>query len=418
MKTETKVVGAVVLLAGLGGLLFYRNNETKAEREARSQTATKENLPGITLTPEQADRITKLEFKPSGKDKDGKDKEKIVLEKKGDNWELVGVGAKVASTEIKGMLDGLKALKIKDTIDRGTAAYDQYEVADGKGIAFTASAGSEVLLNVVFGSSGSRGQTVRVVGKDGVYVAEGYPAAQMSKEANGWRDKSILKFEDANVASVSIENAYGSYAFTKNGDNWAGTFTKNPNAPAEKTEEPKDDAKKDDVKKDEKSDKKDDAKKSDKKDDAKKSDKKDDAKKEDKAEPASKPGSGWEKFDGKKVENLLRAFKALNATDFASAADTDTGVANPVKEGGLITIVMKDGTSIKLMVGKKQKGSNRFAKKDGDETIYVVSAWAGDWAAGEPKKFEKDEKKEGGGADPHGGAHGAEGMDFDLEGME
>ena len=404
MKTETKVVGAVVLLAGLGGLLFYRNNETKAEREARSQTATKENLPGITLTPEQTDRITKLEIKPSGKDKDGKDKEKIVLEKKGDNWELVGVGAKVTSTEIKSMLDGLKGLKVKDTIDRGTAAYDQYEVADGKGIAFTASAGSEVLLNVVFGSSGSRGQTVRVVGKDGVYVADGYPAAQMSKEANGWRDKSILKFEDANVASVSIENAYGSYAFTKNGDNWAGTFTKNPNAPAEKTEEPKDDAKKDE--------------KSDKKDDAKKSDKKDDAKKEDKAEPASKPGAGWEKFDGKKVENLLRAYKALNATDFASAADTDTGLANPVKEGGLITIVMKDGTSIKLVVGKKQKGSNRFAKKDGDDTIYVVAAWAGDWAAADPKRFEKDEKKEGGGGDPHGGPPGAEGMDFDLEGME
>ena len=128
--------------------------------------------------------------------------------------------------------------------------------------------------------------------------------------------------------------------------------------------------------------------------------------------------NGFVNFDGKTVENMLRAFKGLNATDFGAAGD-DTGLDTAATEGGIITITLKDGAGeFKLYVGKKQKGSNRFAKKDGDPTIFVVSSWAADWVVGEPKKFEKkDEKEEK--KDPHGGGHGMpEGMDLDMEGLE
>jgi hypothetical protein len=114
---------------------------------------------------------------------------------------------------------------------------------------------------------------------------------------------------------------------------------------------------------------------------------------------------------------MLRAFKGLNATDFAEPTD-DTGLDAATKEGGVVTITLKDGAgTFKLVVGKKQKGTNRFAKKDGDDTVFVISSWAGDWAATEPKKFEKkDEKKDDAGKDDDGHGHGD--MDLDLEGLE
>ena len=104
----------------------------------------------------------------------------------------------------------------------------------------------------------------------------------------------------------------------------------------------------------------------------------------------------WEKFEAKKVDDLLRAFKGLNAVDFGdekqTADSSDTGLADAKKEGGLITIQI-GGETLKLKVGKTQKGSNRFLLKEGgDGTVFVVSSWAADWATAEASKFEAKDK--------------------------
>ncbi len=414
MKTEYKIYAALIVLLGLVGAFFLLRSSDKAEKEARAPQSAKSELPQVALLPENLEKVTKLEFKPAGK-------EPVVLEKSAEGWQITAPkAAKANAADVKSLLEGMKNLKVTDAIDRGTTAYEKYEVSDGKGVHFVMWSGNEKSLEVVFGQSGSRGQTLRVLGKDGVWVAEGYQGSYFTKDMKGWRDKTVLKLEDANVASVEIENDHGKYLFTKDGDNWSGKFDKNPNKKDEaKPEEKKDeakkdgDAKKDDAKKDEKADAKKDG--DAKKDDAKK-DEKADAKKDEKADAKKdeKPKNpGWEKFDGKNVENMLRAFKTLNAVDFGGAED-DTGFDAAVKEGGVITLTMKDGKKHKLVVGKKQKGSNRFVKKDGDETVFVISSWAADWATAEPKKFEKkDEKKD----DKKGDAHAMPPMeepDFEL----
>ena len=111
---------------------------------------------------------------------------------------------------------------------------------------------------------------------------------------------------------------------------------------------------------------------------------------------------------------MLRAFKTLNAVDFADEKD-DTGLAAAAKEGGLVTITMKDGTVHKLVVGKKQKGTNRFIQKEGDATVFVISSWSADWAVAEPKKFEKKEEKAADPKAPPGDPHGGDDMpELDL----
>jgi hypothetical protein len=376
MKTELKIYAALAVLALLAGGFWYTNSNVKAERESRSTSTSKSGLPSITLQQADVDAITKLELTP------GTDKPKVVIEKKGDAWEIVEpTAAKASTADVRSLLDNLKELKVTESIDRSAAAYDQHDVADGKGTRIVAYAGADKKLELVFGKSGTRGQLVRVVGTDGVYIVSGYSSFLYSKDAKGWRDKGIVKFEDANVVSVEIDNSHATYSFTKNEDKWTGT--RKLKASAKKS--------------DEKSEKKD-----EKKDEKKKGD------------------AAWAEFEGAKVGDMLRAFKALNAIDFAEAG-ADTGVDDAAANGGRVRIKLKDDAGdYTLLVGKTQKGANRFVKREGgDGTVYVISSWAADWAVAEPSKFEKKDDKKPGEAEEHGEddghGHGDPGLELGLE---
>jgi len=391
MKTEHKLFAGLALLVALGIGFYFSYSGEKAEKEQRATSSSKTDLPNATLKPEEVEKIAKIELKNA-------DKPGVVLEKKGADWMITApIQAKANQSDVKTLIDGLKELKLTEAIDRGTATYDQYEVSDAKGAHMTLSDGSGgKLLDVVFGKKGGRGQMLRVAGTDGVYVDPDYQPFLITKDVKGWRDKTILKIDDKNVTAVEIENANGKYAFHRDGDNWAGSFVKSDKKPAKAEDKDADKAP---------GDKKDAApKKDDKKADAPK---KDDAKK-------VEIKDGFAGFDGKKVEDMLRALKSLSAIDFADDG-ADTGLAAAVDEGGIIRITMKDGTVHVLSFGKKQKGSNRFLTHEGDDTVYVVSSWSADWASAEPSKFEKKDDGKPGMKDPHGGGDDDAPPDMDLD---
>jgi hypothetical protein len=62
---------------------------------------------------------------------------------------------------------------------------------------------------------------------DRVWAAKGYSGYLYTKEPKDFRDKDVLKFDDANASGVTITNTHGVLSFTK-GDKWAGTFDKKP----------------------------------------------------------------------------------------------------------------------------------------------------------------------------------------------
>jgi len=360
MKTEVRIYAAIALLGVLGAGYWLTTKDEKIEREQRATSASKQDLPSIALSKEDAGKVTKIEIVNA-------DKGKVVLEKKGDAWELTDpMSAKANQNDVKSLVDGLDDLKITDSIDRGTGAYEQYEVTDKKAIHLSVFKGADKALELFVGKSGTRGQMIRVAGKDGVYAASGYQAWLFTKEAKNWRDKSILKFEDKDASKVVVENKNGRFTFDKKDGKWLGAH--------------------------EKQDKKGDYEKVEK----------------------------WEKFEAKKVDDLLRAYKGLNAVDFGddkqTATSADTGLAEPTKDGGTIAITV-GGETLKLKVGKAQKGSNRFFLKDGGEgTVFVVSSWAADWATAEASKFEaKDkDKKDKKGKDAKDDGEGPGEMDLDM----
>ncbi len=348
MKTEHKIYVAIAILLALGGGWYATNQKKQKDVAAHSAPSSTTDLPTIAVSKDDVEAITKIEVKNA-------DKSSITLEKKGDAWEVTApVKAKANAANVRSLLDNLKDIKVKESIDRGTGTYKQYELDDEKGVHVTAFKGDGKVFDGYFGKSGSRGQLARIGGKDGVWVVNGYSPFLYTREVKNWRETSILKFEDANVIQASVTNPNGLFSFSQNDGKWSSSYTKRDK----------------------------------------------DGKLED------KPQKKWEKFDEGKVKEMLRAFKALTAEDFGDEK-SDAGFDAAETNGGVVQIKLKDNAGdITLKIGKTSKGTSRFVLKDGgDGTPYVISSWSADWATAKPEKFEKSDKKEEkkGDDDPHGG---------------
>ncbi len=74
------------------------------------------------------------------------------------------------------------------------------------------------------------------------------------------------------------------------------------------------------------------------------------------------------RFAEDKLKDMLRAYKALNADDFADGKSlADVGLDKPE---ATVTISLKDGAgTYTLLVGKTSTGSNRWAKRADSDTI-------------------------------------------------
>jgi hypothetical protein len=131
---------------------------------------------------------------------------------------------------VKDLVANLKDLKVDSqlnlTLDDDVKKDKQLDAAHALHV--IAWKGGAKKIDELFGKSGSAGQLVLVPDKPNVvWAAKGYSSYLYTKEAKDFRDKELLKFDDANVAHVTIANTHGTFSFTK-GDKWAGTLDKKP----------------------------------------------------------------------------------------------------------------------------------------------------------------------------------------------
>lgn len=328
MEQSTKIWVAVVVLAGLGGAVYYKSQEDK--KIGTSQTTSAE-LPELK-TPDDVDKIAI---------KNG-DKPEIVLEKKGDKWEVTApVTAPANQANIKSLVENLKDLKAKEVVAPAPTddSKKDYEFTPEKKVHVVAFKGGEKKTDLTFGKSGARGQLAMIEGKPSIYAVSGYSGYLFTREVKGFRDTEILKFDDQNANQVTIEKKDGTLSFTKEGDKWAGTFK----------------------------------------------------------------GKAIERFDEDKVKSAVGSFKGLTAEDFGDGkTPADTGLDAP---DATVTIQLKDNAGkYTLKIGKTSTGTSRYVLKDGNATIFVVPQFVADWATTEgATKFQKnlDGGTDGGKKDLH-----------------
>jgi hypothetical protein len=313
MERSTQLWIAVVVLAGLGGAVYKVSKDDAAK--GSSTTVTSADLPDIKST----DDIDKITITNANKGD-------VVLEKKGDKWELTKpLEAPANQASVKQLIDNMKELKAKEVISASASDEQkkEFDFDKDKAVHVVTQKGADKKLDAEFGKSGARGQMVMIDGKPGIYIASGYSSYLYAREVKGWRDTEIFKFDDANANQLSIVNKNGSLSFTK-GDKWAGTSKDKPIAD----------------------------------------------------------------FDEEKAKDAVRAFKALNAEDFGDGkTPAETGLDNPES---VVTINLKDNAGkYVLKVGKSSTGNSHYALKDGDSTIFIVPQLVSDWALADTAKFQK-----------------------------
>ena len=89
------------------------------------------------------------------------------------------------------------------------------------------------------------------------------------------------------------------------------------------------------------------------------------------------------RFDQEKVKDLLRAFKTLSADDFGDGKTAaETGLDKPEAT----VTVTSDGKPYELLIGKVSTGTNRWAKRATDDTIYQITNYASEWGLADSAK--------------------------------
>jgi hypothetical protein len=361
VTTSHKLYISLGVLAALAGALYYQNRQQRQEEASYSAVTRAAELPKLALSEKDTKQIDKIIInKPPG---DAGKATEVVLEKQEDEWKLVKpIEHKANKNNVESLLKSLERLEVKEEVASGTDHYGEFGVSEKLALHAVFHKGKEVLVDLYFGEGGSRGQMTRIAGRDGVYAVQGYASYAFGREVKDWRDKSVFKFDEKKVTRIELVNESGSYVFDREAK------------PADK-KDGKDEA--DDKDKQDKKDKKDD---------------KDytwvGTLKGEKA-PVAKP---IERFDAKKVDDLLRAFKSLNADGFGDdKSPSDVGLDEPV---GRLTIFLEDGAKRELIVGAKAEGSSRWVKTADSDQLFSIGSWPANWATSEPKKFQKPEDKD------------------------
>lgn len=339
--TDVKLYVAVGVLAVLGGALYMTNKKEAEEAKAYTLSGRSAELPKIEVAEADVGKIDKITLHKPGKD--GAAATDVTLVKKGEEWRLEQpVDAVANQANVKSLLDNLKSLKVSEQIDSDKGSYEKYKVSDALALHVVFSKAGAPVLDAYFGENGGRGQMTRIGGKDGVFAVKGYSDYLYSRDVKGWRDLSLFKFEEGDVTSAEITNEHGQFSFVKEGSEWTGKF-----------------------------------------------------------KPAKGEAKKIENFDSAKVLDLIRAYRMLNADNFADKAKTeaDVGLNQPV---ATLTFTLKDGAKREVKLGATAEGTSRWAKVTGKEDIVSLSSWAADWGTAEPKKFQKEEKKDAAAApNPH-----------------
>src|SRR5690606_24516314 len=133
------------------------------------------------------------------------------------------------------------------------------------------------------------------------------------RESKNWRDKTIFKFDDKDIVKVNVANEHGVFDFEKVEGQW-------------------------------------------------------NVKHSAKAGGAAK---GIERFKASKVDDLIRAYKSLNASDFGDEKKpAEVGLEPPQST---VTLEAKEGSAkYVLHVGDNSEGEARWVKVNTADQIYSV----------------------------------------------
>jgi hypothetical protein len=163
--------------------------------------------------------------------------EKISITKEGDIWQLATKGKKYSADEnaVKGMLMSLVSLKAERIAARNKDKWKEYEVTDSAATHVQVYTGKKMVCDVYLGKfsyqqpanpnpyqqqQGTLTSYVRMAGDNEVYAVEGFIAMAFNRQANDFRNHTVVRVEKENITRLSISSPEGTYSLAKQGNGW------------------------------------------------------------------------------------------------------------------------------------------------------------------------------------------------------
>jgi hypothetical protein len=207
MNKTTKILAVflVVQIVLLAARAFWPASESKASGEA-------------LLTNFDPGAVTQLRITDSSGNQ-------VVLKKDGDNWVLPDYGDyPVNGTTVSLLLGKIKALTTERLIARSTTSQRRLKVSSDT---------FERLIEIEAGNTThklylgeiSSGNTihVRLDDQSQIYLVGNLSSQDANAHATSWIDTVYFTVPSDQVVSLSLQNANGTFEFTKNGDSWTMT---------------------------------------------------------------------------------------------------------------------------------------------------------------------------------------------------
>ncbi|MGA3260577.1 MAG: DUF4340 domain-containing protein [Bryobacteraceae bacterium] len=206
MKPKGLLV-AVVLLAALGGAIWYSN-----KKQAQKEKAPADASPKIVSIPE--DRFREIRLQKAGA-------EPIVLSHDSGKWALTAPQPLPADPDASASLVGaLASVSADKTIDDNPTDLAGYGLASPALQAQVIEKdGKQVQLAIGDDTPTNSGAYAKVSGDRRVYTVASYVKTSLDKTVNDLRDKRLLVFESNRLTRVKLAGKGPAIVFGKNGAN-------------------------------------------------------------------------------------------------------------------------------------------------------------------------------------------------------
>jgi hypothetical protein len=207
MKPQRLII-AFVVLAGLGGAVWYsEKNPPKSESESSATTVKM-----ISVKEEEIKKIRLV--RPEG--------DPLVLEKGQDNkWQITAPKAyRADESSVSGLVNTLAALNADSVINEKNSDWQTFGLDPAKLNVEVTAAGKEIKL--ALGGEPPTGSIVyaRLAGDDRLFGVASYVKTSVDKQLSDLRDKRVLPLESAKLSKVVLTNKSGAIEFGKSGDQW------------------------------------------------------------------------------------------------------------------------------------------------------------------------------------------------------
>ncbi len=142
------------------------------------------------------------------------------------------------SNVVKNILIQLSSLPTKRYAGKGEKIWDRYELTDGVALKISLLKDQQVIKDILIGKfsynmpenqgqqmtgrqpQGDATTYVRVAGEEEVYAVDGFLRMNFNRDANAYRDRTMIRVNMHDVTRVVIEQAEGNIALVNNQGHW------------------------------------------------------------------------------------------------------------------------------------------------------------------------------------------------------